>query len=149
MASTYTPLIRTENPTPGEQTNAWGTTENNGRTLMEQAIAGMLTKDVSAGGTITLTANQGSADESRKAILYLTGTLPSNTTIVVPSSTKIYLVTNATNGAYTLTLNTSVPGTGAVINQNATVLVYCDGTNVVQVGAQADAGTVLLTQVFS
>lgn len=139
MASVYTPSLRLENPNPGEQTDSWGVTENEGRTLVEQAVAGYLAKDVSASGTITLSTASGASDEARNAILNFTGTLTSNTNVVVPSVSKLYILANNTNGSYTLTVKTS-GGTGVTVDQGTSAVVYCDGTNVNTALSRSGAG---------
>jgi len=84
-----------------------------------------LVKDVSAGGTFTLTA----AEASSK-LLQFTGTPATNVTVIVPSVVAIYYLQNSYNGQRTLTLKT-VDGTGVVFNNTDRVITYCDGVNVV------------------
>tara|TARA_R110002126_G_scaffold101185_11_gene233157 strand:- start:6474 stop:7694 length:1221 start_codon:yes stop_codon:yes gene_type:complete len=60
----------------------------------------------------------------------LTGVLTGNRNIIVPATIQQYWVTNATTGAFTLTVKTSA-GTGIAVAQNAAQILYCDGTNVV------------------
>jgi hypothetical protein len=79
------------------------------------------------GGVRTLTAI-----EASRPFLVLTGTLTSNSQIVVPTEYQQWLVINSTTGAFTLTVKTA-SGTGIVVPQGgaaAPVGVYCDGTNV-------------------
>lgn len=83
--------------------------------------------DIAIGGTGTYTV---SLDESRNAISRLTGVLTGNRDYVVPTRDKIYIIDNATTGAYTVTVKTSA-GTGVVVEQGFKSIVYCDGTNVV------------------
>lgn len=128
MVSTYTPL-GFENPATGDQTNTWGVTEDTGRTLTDQAIAGLLAKDVSGGADVTLTSDQGVENEWRNWIYVFTGALTANITIFVPAISKPMLVVNGTSGAFTLTVSTAA-GTGAAVTQGSTSLLYCDGTNV-------------------
>jgi len=58
------------------------------------------------------------------------GALDRDCTIIVPSTVQQYWVTNATTGAYTLSLNTA-SGTAVTIAQGARGIYYCNGTNVV------------------
>lgn len=84
-----------------------------------------LTKVVT-GGTVTLTAAEGSA-----IIQEYTGTLVSNCTVIVPPTVQLYSLKNTTSGAYTLTFSTGVMGgTTLTLNQNQTIIAICDGTNV-------------------
>ena len=66
-----------------------------------------------------------------------TGALTGNRVIIVPATVQQYWVSNATSGAYTLTVRTSA-GTGPVVAAGARAIFYCDGTNVVD----ADTSTV-------
>jgi hypothetical protein len=66
-----------------------------------------------------------------------TGTLTANRNIIVPTNKKLYAVWNNSTSPYTLTVKTS-GGTGVAVAYSSTaqyLLVYCDGTNVVAVGA--------------
>lgn len=77
------------------------------------------------GGTYTL-----SGSELNRIAYKFVGTLTSNCTIIVPSTVQQYWITNATTGAYTLSINTA-SGTAVTIAQGARGIYYCDGTNVV------------------
>lgn len=84
-----------------------------------------LTKVVT-GGTVTLTASEGSA-----IIQEYTGTLISNCTVIVPPTVQLYSLKNSTTGAFTLTFSTGVMGgTTLALPQNQTIIAICDGTNV-------------------
>jgi len=67
----------------------------------------------------------------------LTGVLTGNRNIIVPSTVQQYWVTNSTSGAYTLTVKT-VAGTGIVVTAGEALILYCNGTNVVE--GQTSAG---------
>lgn len=126
--ATYTPLGFSKQAT-GENVSTWGTILNTQMIdLVDSAIRGMASLAIS-GGTYTLTQNNGAADESRMAILNITGALTSNQVIVVPNRTKIYLVINGTTGVYMVTVKTAA-GTGIEVPQNAIRTLVCDGTNV-------------------
>ena len=67
----------------------------------------------------------------------LTGTLTGNRNIIVPATVQQYWITNSTSGAYTLTVKTSA-GTGIVVSSGEALILYCNGTNVVE--GQTNAG---------
>jgi hypothetical protein len=74
VPSTYSPSLRIELIGEGEQDGIWGqTTNNNLGALIEQAIAGVTTVDVTA-GNVTLTSFNGTVDEARSAVLIVNGT---------------------------------------------------------------------------
>lgn len=88
------------------------------------------------GGTTTLTPAQ-----AAKQGLSFTGVLASNATIIVPNWIKSWDVSNATTGAFALTVKTAA-GSGIVIPQNgATTAVAGDGTNVTQSSRNIATGT--------
>jgi hypothetical protein len=126
MASTYSPTLRIELIGNGEQAGTWGTTTNsNLGSLIEQAITGVQTITM-VDSTYTLTAFDGAPDESRNAVLVLSGSLGSPQNLIAPSVEKVYIISNQTGN--TVTIKTS-GGNGAAIPTNSYAQVYCDGTN--------------------
>jgi hypothetical protein len=99
---------------------------------------GKLAKDVAgAAGTLNL-----SALEAQNGILELTGALTGNRIVTVPASPpQTYIVRNGTTGNFTLTFQT-VGGTGVLVAQGQSSLLYSDGTNVVDPIAGAVAAAV-------
>jgi hypothetical protein len=87
------------------------------------------------GGSTTLTAVQYGGP-----ILVVSGTLTSNATLVTPNN-GLWVVSNRTSGAFTLTVKTSA-GTGIVVDQGTTAVLIADGTNVVL--AQTDYNSIAL-----
>ena len=108
----------------GLHSNDWGTQTNTNIGEIEQAIAG-LTSLTLGGGTTTLSTAQ-----SAYAIFVLTGTLVSNQTIIFPSVSHQFTVSNNTAGAYTVTISC---GGGSVFQppQGKSYSLYCDGSNVI------------------
>ena len=127
MPSTYSPNLRIELIGVGEQANTWGiTTNNNLGTLIEQAICGLVTVDVTS-GDVTLTALSGVTDESRNMILNVTGLPIAPRTIYAPAVSKLYVVVNNSNEPVTIDV---VGGTaGYTIDPGFTAIVYSDGTD--------------------
>lgn len=82
--------------------------------------------DVSGTGDYTLSVLQ-----QNKISYDLTGILTGNRNIIVPTTKQQYWVTNATTGSFSLTVKTAT-GTGIVVAQGQALILYCDGTNVVQ-----------------
>ena len=126
MPSTYSPNLRIELIASGEQANTWGiTTNTNLGTLIEQAIAGMATIDVTA-GDVTLTALNGVTDQSRQMILNVTGTPGTTRTLTAPAVTKMYVVANGSNAS--VIIETSLGGDTVTIPAGVSKIVYSDGT---------------------
>lgn len=128
MASTYTALLRIELQTDGENSGTWGAKEVNAHQMTEDAIAG--TVDVPfTNVNVTLTANNGISDQARKMILKATGILSADVAMIVPLVSKIYVVNNATTGAFALTVR-GATGTGVIVPTGKKAILICDGTNV-------------------
>lgn len=143
MPSTYSSRLRIENIGNGEQSGTWGdTVDTSLGTIIEEAIAGVasVTHDDSANYTLT-TAN-GATDEARQAVLEISGTLTANRNVVCPTQEKTYIIKNGTSGGFSVTLKTS-GGAGIAIPNGDTMVVYCDGTNVVDAITNLSAGVTL------
>lgn len=126
MASTYSTNLGIELIGQGEQDGTWGiTTNNNLGTLIEQAITGVQTITMS-NATYTMTTYQGAADESRNAVLVLTGTNNAPQNLIAPGVEKVYLISNNTGN--TVNIKTS-GGNAASIRDGSYAQVYCDGIN--------------------
>ncbi len=133
MTTQYTTILKLALPVQGELSGTWGDVVNDNITQMvEQAVAGKAVVNTWTGNSHTLTTADGTTSESRCAILELTDTgtaLSGAGTVVCPTNTKLYIVDN--NTAQIVTVKTS-GGTGVAVPVGKTMLVYCDGTNVVE-----------------
>ena len=127
--ATFTSRIRLEKQDNGANSGTWGTVLNqNVIDLVDDAVAGYTI--VSCSSAITLSSNNGSADQARSAILELQGTLTSSVDITIPSVSKIYFVKNNTSGSYPITLKTAATTAKTTVTQGGTGPFICDGTNV-------------------
>lgn len=98
-----------------------------------------LTKDVSAGGTITLSA----AEAANKLITFI-GNPSGAVNVVVPSVVAVYYTQSNVSTAQTVTLKTAA-GSGVGITQGARIIALCDGTNVVSAQSAVANASVSLT----
>lgn len=128
MATTFTTSLTLSKQGDGDNNTTWGQVANTVFDLIDNAVAGMTTKAM-ADADQTLTATQGAANESRAAILKVTGTLTATRNVIVPTQTKLYAFHNACAG-FAVTVKTA-SGTGISVPVGAKTLLYCDGTNVV------------------
>jgi hypothetical protein len=95
-------------------------------------------------GTYTLTGS-----ELNRVAYRFTGALTGNRIVVIPATVQQYWVDNQTTGAYTFTIAPSGGGTSFNVTQGQRVILYCDGTNVLNASTQglsvplsiADGGT--------
>jgi hypothetical protein len=132
--STYSPSLRIELITTGDQAGVWGTTTNtNLGTLIESAIAGYTSVSITSANQ-ALTALNGVADQSRNMTIALTTTTTAAFNVYAPPAEKTYVIQNAS--AYAATLfnstvlgNTTAAGVGVTIPAGKTVTVWSDGTN--------------------
>lgn len=128
MASTYTGTKNSlEKQATGENENTWGTLANAVFDQIARGIAGRSAKSVAGGSDVTLVAA-----EYECLIQEYSGALTADINVIVPTGTGAYVVYNNTSGAYTLTVKTS-GGTGIAVPQGGRAILYCDGTNVVDV----------------
>lgn len=143
--STYTPSLGLELITPGSQAGLWGNTTNNSLNLIDQAITGVTPVSFASasGSTYTLTDYNGAEDESRAAVLNITGTATGANTIVIPNKQKTYLVRN--NTGQDVTFQTATPSATYVVGAGYSILIFCDGNNNVFTGIAAPSvGTLLV-----
>jgi tRNA threonylcarbamoyladenosine modification (KEOPS) complex Pcc1 subunit len=133
MASTYTHL-GIEKMATGENAGNWGTKTNTNLDIINESVAGYVSQAVTNGGTLTLTITDGAAGATaQQAIIKLTGSITGNSIVTVPDSIeKVWIVDNATTGAYTVQFKT-VSGSGVTwgASDKGTKILYSDGTNVV------------------
>jgi len=137
MATTYSNNLRLNLIGTGDQAGVWGVTTNtNLGTLLEAAVAGVTSVAVTSTSQ-ALTAYNGAADQSRQAVVVLTGTPGGAATVYIPPATKIYIIKNSTDQVVTISAATALNGTTATggttvaIPINKTVFVACDAVNVV------------------
>lgn len=93
-----------------------------------------LAKDVTAGGSFTLTSG-----EASNKLLQFTGAPSSNVTVNVPAVVSVYYVQNTYTGTATLTVKTA-SGTGVVLNSSDIVILFCDSVNVVAAAGVVNVG---------
>jgi hypothetical protein len=137
MPSSYSPDLRIELIANGEKSGTWGTiTNDNLGVIIEDAISG-LASVTTVSANQALTAQNGAVDQARCAALSLDTTTGADFAVYVPPVTKLYVVQNASS--YTVTVyastvlgNTTAAGTGVAIPTSKSVLLRCDGTNVVE-----------------
>jgi hypothetical protein len=129
MASTYSPNLRLELITTGEQQGTWGSTTNtNLGTLLEEAIGGYISVTVTDGADTTLTTSNGSADQSRNMVINLAGALTATRNVICPAIEKLYVVKNATTGGQSVVFKVSGQ-TGVTVPNGIIEFIYVDGTD--------------------
>lgn len=92
-------------------------------------------------GTYTLTGS-----ELNRVAYRFTGLLTGNRIIVVPATVQQYWVDNQTTGAYTLTLEPSGGGASFTVSQGERVILYCDGTDLLNASTQGVSFPIAVNQ---
>jgi hypothetical protein len=129
MATSYSNLLRLAKQATGENNNTWGDILNeNTIELIEEAIAGVEEVSVTA-GNVTLTTNNGTADQSRAAVLKFTGSPGTSRNVTIPTVNKVYMVHNATSDASNVVVTTG-SGQTLTLTDGQVSILYCDGTEV-------------------
>lgn len=136
MPSTYSPLLRLELMATGEKSATWGDiTNTNLGTLLEKSIAGTASVNVTA-GNVTLTALNGTDDESRCAIINITGTPGVSRNVVAPSTSKTYSVINGSNAAVVFK---GAATTGVTLAAGERAWLSWNGSDFVRIGISPEA----------
>ena len=129
MSSTYSTSLKLELIGNGDQSGTWGTTTNNNLgTLLEQAITGVQAITMS-NADYTLSNYNGTSDEARNAVLFVSGTNSDIRKIVAPQSqNKLYTIFNNTSGGYAITIGAPT-GTAVTIPSGVTATVFTNGSD--------------------
>jgi len=128
MSSTYSTTLRIQLIDTNTELEAWGVpTDNNLGTIIEQAITGVQAVSLTNLTSYSLTASNAVVDQSRNAVLLLTGNLNANCNVIAPSVQKVYVISNQTTNNKSITIKTS-GGNGVQIANGTNQLVYCNGT---------------------
>jgi hypothetical protein len=147
--STYSPDLRIELITTGDQSGTWGNTTNtNLGTIIEDAISGYTTVSVISANQ-AFTAVDGAADEARNAMIRLTTTTTAAFAVYAPPNSKQYIIWN--NSGYAATIynstvrgNTTAAGTGVAVANGDRLVVFSDGTNFYEVKSTNITGVVAI-----
>jgi hypothetical protein len=125
MADTFTALLRLVLQETGGNQNVWGDINNSSAIdLLEDAIAGREDVDVTLSDQMLMPEN-GADDPARAAILICSGSPGTDREVTVPSTSKIYVVTNETSPAFNVTIKTAL-GAGTVITPGTRSVVFVD-----------------------
>jgi len=140
MASTWTTNIAIEKIADGEKTDTWGQITNRNFDIVDRAVNGVGTIDLSSSGAAhTLSTTDGTTGDSLSdgmyKVLILDGATEACTITISPNDAqKFYVVVNTSGFNATFTQGT---GTNVTVANNATKLIYTDGA-----GAAADVSEV-------
>jgi len=150
MTVNYTTNLALAQPVTGTESGTWGDDVNNGLTaFLDVAIAGTQTIAATSGdvtlslanGTSSATnlvqAGTGSTGSAQYLILNCTGTRSATWNLIVPSSSRHYIVINTTG--YTVTVKGSAT-TGVTVANNSKSIVAWNGSDFVTIATTGTSG---------
>ena len=142
MASTFSTDLKLELMATGENAGTWGTKTNTNLNLVQQAIAGYESVNVT-NTTVALTMDDGSISQARNMVLAFGGSLTGATNVTVPDSIeKMYILDDqTTHNTSTITFKTS-SGTGFQMDEGKRHLAYSDGVNIRRIDLSSLGGLV-------
>ena len=135
MANSTSASLKLTVQATGENSGTWGQITNTNLLILEQAIGGYDAVGLNTTNGATLTFSNGALSNGKNQVLKLTGTITANVNVIIPNSIeKTYIIENATSGAHTVTVKTT-SGTGFTFGttEKTRVILYSDGTNIVEV----------------
>jgi hypothetical protein len=135
------PILRLTLQDFNTNANSWGQILNDSALqLLEDATAGTASIILASTADYTLSDNDGSTAEARYMVLGVGGTTGGPTNVIVPTRSKVYLLSNTTGDDIVVK---TAAGTGPTIVDGEAQWVFCDGTNVLAASAATatSAGT--------
>ena len=132
MANSTSASLKLTVQATGENSGTWGQITNTNLLIVEQAIGGYDTFNVT-NASRALTFTNGAVSNGKNQVIKLTGTLAGNLNVTIPDSIeKTYTVVDGWDHAgNTLTFKTS-GGTGVLLCEGNCYELYSDGTNIVK-----------------
>jgi len=126
MPSTYSQNTGIELIDNGEQSGAWGDTTNTNLQIIDRAINGVGTIDLSSSGAAhTLSTTDGTLSDGMYKILVLSGATEACTITISPNNAnKFYIVKNGTSHSCIFSQGS---GANVTVLSGDTALIYADG----------------------
>ncbi len=138
-------IIKVNLQTTGSNSGTWGTITNENLQKVEETLKGFIAVPIT-GATTTLSnpsGGNGSASQTAKITLKLTGTLGATTTVETAASVdNFYLIEDATTRAGNALLFGPNGGTKITLVEGAKHLVFVDGTSNTAFDVFSDMGNV-------
>jgi hypothetical protein len=148
MTVNYTTNLSLGQPVTGTESGTWGDDVNNAVTsYLDIAIAGGLAVTVTT-TDVTLSITQGTSSATnigsttaQYAILNVSGAMTAARNLIVPSSSRIYLINNNTTGGFALTVKGSATS-GVTLVNGEKAHVFWNGSDYAKLSnTQGGAGT--------
>ena len=147
MASAFSTDLKLELMATGENAGTWGSKTNTNLNLVQQAIAGYESINVTS-ATVALTMSDGQISQARNMTLEFAGSLTDNTNVTVPDNIeKFYIIKDSTtHGTSTITIKTA-SGTGFELDSGKIHLGFTDGTNMNEIALDTLGGAIGTAQI--
>jgi hypothetical protein len=147
VSAVFSPNKNLIEPASGSFTNAWGPPVNSNFSILDEALGGVTTINVTG-----VTSNVAlSIAQYQPPNIVFTGTLSVSLIYFLPAGVGgLWTISNATTGAFSLSIACSVGGARFVtLTQGGRAAVVCDGTNVDLADTQAAAGALAAAETFA
>jgi len=146
MTVNYTTNLSLGLPVTGTESGTWGDDVNNAITAyLDISIAGGLAVTVTV-ADVTLTNTQGTnsatnigSTTAQYAILNISGAMTAARNLIIPSSSKWYIVNNACTGGFLLTVKGSATS-GVTLTNGEKALLFWNGSDYVKVATLGGTG---------
>jgi len=150
MTVNYTTNLSLGQPVTGTESGTWGDDVNNAVTsYLDIAIAGGLAVSVTV-ADVTLTNTQGTSSATnigsttaQYAILNVSGAMTAARNLIVPSTSKWYIIYNNTTGGYLLTVKGSAT-TGVTLVNGEKAIVAWSGSDYIKIATLGGTGALPL-----
>ena len=113
-------------PTLNSDFNVWGSEVNGNYAIQDLNLGGVQSISVAGSSNVTATTS-----EAQYLLTVLTGILTGNIEYILPAVGGLYVIGNATTGAFSLTVACAGGGATFAIPQGQYMTLVCDGTNIV------------------
>lgn len=140
MVSTYSTNLRLDLQGTGDNNGTWGAVANTDFSLIDDAIAGYVKVSVSGGDT-TLSTNNGSSDNARKAMIEIVGSPTSAANVIIPANSKQYIIRCSLSNSTAAIVKISGT-TGYSLTNGINQYVITDGTTVTGESAKTSSGAI-------
>jgi hypothetical protein len=160
MTINYTTLLALGQPVTGSESGDWGNDVNYAITdYLDAAVAGTQTITNDANVTLSLTqgtylgnnlaqVGAGTTGSAQYAVILCSGARTAARNVVVPSSSRNYIVINSTTGGFGIVVKGSAT-TGVTVVAGETALIVWNGSDFTKVASSAVVGTVTAVSVAS
>ena len=153
MTINYTTLLSLGQPVTGSESGDWGNDVNYAITdYLDAAVAGTQTITNDANVTLSLTqgtylgnnlaqVGAGTTGSAQYAVILCSGARTAARNVVVPSSSRNYIVINSTTGGFGIVVKGSAT-TGVTVAAGETAVVVWNGSDYTKVASSLISGTV-------